>query len=85
MCSAELSMKIFLLPRGLVTNAEDVIKPNGISYIYHLDQSISFLRVVWCFSFYSNLNRKLCQNTGDPGSALFTCPKKSSLGLYGLN
>ena len=39
-------------------------KPNGISYSYPLDQSISVLRVVgWYFSFYSNFNRTFCKQT----------------------
>ena len=37
-------------------------KPNGISYYYQLDQSISVLRVVGWY-FYSNLNRTICKQT----------------------
>ena len=39
----------------------DPFQPNGISHSYQIDQSISFLRLV--FHFYSNFNRTFCKQT----------------------
>ena len=71
---------------------------NGISVSYHLDQSISILRVFGRnFSFYSVFYIVSCKQTVEtPIRCRFLrhlvwvctvclCPTKRTLGLYGLN
>ena len=53
--------------------------PNGISHPYHLDESISVLRVVgWYFSFLFNFFKKYADPDQTPHSAA------SDLGLHCL-
>ena len=74
-----------------------LIKPNGILNYFHLDLSISVLRVVgWYFQFYSNLNRTICKQTMKTlirrgilwrlilVCTVCLCSTKRTLDLYGL-
>ena len=76
----------------------NLFKPNGISYSYQLDQSISVLMVAGrYFSFYTDLNRAFCKQTVRPWSDAAYCgvwsgfiliayvPEKGTQGIYGLN
>ena len=71
--------------------------PNGISHRYQLEQSISVLRgVTWYFSFFIQVNRKLCKQTVETlirrrilWHLVWVCticlyPTKRTLGIYGL-
>ena len=49
--------------------------PNGFSHLYHLDQSISVLKVVGCiFQFYSNFKSTFCKQTAVPDLVIHCLP-----------